>query len=120
MSQILDLTEDLFCKEEWIGKGLIYPKDPQKVDLGLAQYCQSQLEVPIHIQQNYFPHENLTIEAFLIRKLPNVIISLVAIKTTRCFCACSGLGLRLSPQDFQVFERLTKVFPDIVKLMKAL
>jgi hypothetical protein len=31
-----------------------------------------------------------------------------------------GLGLRLTPLDFQVFESLTKVFPDLVKLMKAL
>jgi hypothetical protein len=30
-----------------------------------------------------------------------------------------GIGLRLSPQDFQVFEGLTKVLPDLVKLMKA-
>jgi len=31
-----------------------------------------------------------------------------------------GLGLKLSPQDFQLFESLTKVFPDIVRTMKAL
>jgi len=31
-----------------------------------------------------------------------------------------GLGLKLSPQDLQVFESLTKVFPDIVKAMKGL
>ena len=31
-----------------------------------------------------------------------------------------GLGLRLSPQDFRVFEGLTKVLPDVGKLMKTL
>ena len=47
-SSILEITDDppLFNKEEWINKGLVYPKDPQKVDLGLAYYCQSQLEIP--------------------------------------------------------------------------
>jgi hypothetical protein len=89
MSHVFDLTEvPQFRKEEWIGKGLIYPKDPQKLDLGLAYYCQSQLEIPTHIQHIYFPHENLSVEAFLVHQLPNVVISLVAIKTVLCFHPC--------------------------------
>ena len=89
MSHILDLTDDHppFCKEEWIGKGIVYPKDPLKVDLGLAYYCKTQLEIPLHIQQSCFPRQSLTVETFLNYKLPRVTISLVAVKTMHCFHA---------------------------------
>jgi len=88
-SSILEITDDppLFNKEEWINKGLVYPKDPQKVDLGLAYYCQSQLEIPPHILQNYFPNKHLPVKALLIYNLPKVAISLVAVKATHCFHA---------------------------------
>jgi len=81
------ILEILFNKEEWINKGLVYPKDPQKVDLGLAYYCQSQLKIPPHILQNYFPNKHLPVKALLIYNLPKVAISLVAVKATHCFHA---------------------------------
>jgi hypothetical protein len=64
---------------------LVYPIDSQKVNLGLAYYCQSQLEIPLPILQNYFPNKNLQVKALLIYNLPKVTISLVVVKATHCF-----------------------------------
>src|SRR6266545_2194270 len=128
MSDILDITEDSphFCKEEWIGKGLVYPKDPLKVDLGLAHYCKSQLKIPLHIHQSYFPREILTVEAFLNYKLPKLTISLVAVKTMCCFHACkpndngSQLGQHSIPSKVWIQEMYMQINQAVLDGMQSI
>jgi len=87
MDNIYEITDDppLFEKSKWIGQGKKYPSNPLHGPLELIYYCDSLLEIPSAVRQNYFPTPRSTVKAFLAYPSPKITYSLATLKPQQCF-----------------------------------
>ena len=84
--EVIEVNDEppLFNEEDWIGKGLQYPKD-EDAPLSLKYYIDGLLTIPDAVKDEHTPSRNLSIENFIKIKLPKISYNLPMIKADISF-----------------------------------
>ncbi|RDB22778.1 hypothetical protein Hypma_009978 [Hypsizygus marmoreus] len=90
-------------EQHWIGTGKFFPSDRSSIPPDLEGYYRGKLSIPDDFRTCTFPHDKLTIDAFLNLSLPIQSYALVHPPTSTCFS--------LYPPNEDVNRLITRALP---------